>query len=94
MAKNQDFDTVTLNLEDGDLECAVFDIVEFGEKEYIVLMPLDENGDIDESQDYFIYHYWEEDGEPKLAYIEDDEEYEMIVDRYEEMLDDRMFDEM
>ena len=59
MANNQDFDTVTLNLEDRDLECAVYDIVELGEKEYIVLMPLDENGDIDESQDYFIYRYWE-----------------------------------
>ena len=32
MANNQDFDTVTLNLEDGDLECAVYDIVELGEK--------------------------------------------------------------
>ena len=44
--------TVTLTLEnDEELECAVLSIFEAEEREYIALLPLDENGDND---DFFI----------------------------------------
>ena len=43
--------TVTLTLEnDEELECAVLSIFEAEEREYIALLPLDENGD----NDFFI----------------------------------------
>ena len=37
--------TVTLDLEDGPVTCAVIVILTVDEKDYIVLLPLDENGD-------------------------------------------------
>ena len=45
--------TVTLTLENNeDLECAVLNIFEADEKEYIALLPLDENGDNTDGQIY------------------------------------------
>ena len=47
--------TVTLTLEnDEELECAVLSIFEAEEREYIALLPLDENGDNDDGQ-VFLY---------------------------------------
>ena len=37
--------TVTLELDDGEVECAVITILTVENKDYIVLLPLDENGD-------------------------------------------------
>ena len=43
--------TVTLTLEnDEELECAVLSIFEAEEREYIALLPLDENGDNDDQE--------------------------------------------
>ena len=45
--------TVTLTLEnDEELECAVLTIFETDGREYIALLPLDENGDNDDGQVY------------------------------------------
>ena len=45
--------TVTLTLEnDEELECAVLSIFEAEEREYIALLPLDENGDIEDDQEF------------------------------------------
>ena len=45
--------TVTLTLEnDEELECAVLTIFESDGREYIALLPLDENGDSDDGQVY------------------------------------------
>ena len=49
--------TVTLTLEnDEELECAVLSIFEAEEREYIALLPLDENGDNDDGQ-VFLYRF-------------------------------------
>lgn len=40
--------TVTLDFEDGPITCAVIVILTVEEKDYIVLLPLDENGDNEE----------------------------------------------
>ena len=48
MGKNSNQDeemTVTLTLDDGDVTCAIYTILEVNDKDYIVLMPLDENGE-------------------------------------------------
>ena len=43
----------------------------------------------------FIYRYSEDsEGNPSLDNIEDDEEYEAVSDRFDELLDEAAFEEM
>ena len=64
------------------------------DKEYIALLPLDEEGDNEEG-DVFIYRYVETaDGEPTLENIEDDDEYEAAADAFDEWLDEQEFEEL
>lgn len=94
---NDDDDiVVTLELDDGrEAECEILTIFPVGEQDYIALMPLDENGEENEEGEVFIYRYYEdEDGNPSLDNIQDDEEYEAVADRFDELLDEAEFDEM
>lgn len=89
--------TVTLNLMDGTtVTCAIVTILPVKEQDYIVLLPLDENGENHEGEVWF-YRYHENendpDEEPELEYIEDDEEYEIVSDAFDEYLDQVEFDE-
>ena len=87
--------TVTLTLDNDEvIECAVLTIYSVDDKEYIALLPLDEEGDNEEG-DVFIYRYVETaDGEPTLENIEDDDEYEAVADAFDEMLDELEFEDM
>lgn len=87
---------VTLSLDDGsEVECAILTIFDIGEQNYIVLLPLDENGEENENGDVFIYRYFEDaEGNPSLENIEDDEEYEAVSDRFDELLDEAEWEEM
>ncbi len=86
--------TVTLTLDDDEVkECAVLTIYEAGGREYIALLPIDENGD-PEGDDVYLYRYEEIDGEPTLDNIEDDDEYEIAVDAFDELLDEQAFEEL
>ena len=90
---DQEEATVTLTMEDdSEVECAVIAIYPVADKEYIALLPLDEDGDNEEGE-VFLYRYSEGEGEPTLENIEDDEEYEMAADAFDEILDDADFDE-
>lgn len=100
MGKNTENDeemTVTLELDDGSVTCAIYTILEVNEKDYIVLMPLDENGENTDGIFWF-YGYSENpddpNEEPKLIYIDDEEEYEMVADAFDEYLDGVEFDEI
>lgn len=102
MKENKDFEaeemTVELELEDGSLvNCAVITILTVEEKDYIVLLPLDEKGD-NTSGEVWFYRYSENPGdpneEPVLDYIDDDDEYEMVADAFDEYLDNCEFDEL
>lgn len=88
---------VTLSLDEGDVKCAIITILEVEEKDYIVLLPLDENGE-NEDGEVWIYGYKEDendpDAEPELIYIDDDEEYEKASDAFDEFLDGQEFDEL
>lgn len=87
--------TVTLTLDnDEELECDVLTIFSAGTHEYIALLPLDENGEANESGDVFIYRYEEIDGEPNLSNIEEDEEYDAAADAFDEWLDEQEFNEL
>ncbi len=83
--------TITLSLEDGDIECDVITVLEAGENSYIVVTPTDGMYQ-GEEVDYWIYRYHEENGEPVLECIEDEQEYEIAADAFDEYLDTLDFD--
>lgn len=85
--------TVTLTLENNEeLECAVLNIFEADEKEYIALLPLDENGDNTDGQIY-LYRFIDngEEEEPELENIEEDEEFDRVSAIFNEWLDTQDF---
>ncbi len=85
--------TVTLTLDNDEVvECAVLTTYAVNDQEYIALLPLNEDGE-NEDGDVYLYRYGEEDGEPTLANIEDDEEYEIAADGFDEWLDTQEFEE-
>ena len=90
--------TVTLDLEDGSsVECAIVTILTVNNQDYIVLLPLDENGENEDGEVWF-YRYSENendpDEEPVLDYIDDDNEYEAVADAFDAFLDTQEFDEI
>ena len=87
---------VTLSLDDGsEIECGILTIFDIEDQDYIVLIPLDENGNENQEGEVFIYRYFEdEEGNPSLENIENDEEYEIVADRFDELLDEAEFDAM
>lgn len=86
--------TVTLTLDNNEVvECAILTIYEVSDREYIALLPLNEDGEND-SGDVYLYRYEEEDGEPALDNIDDDEEYEIAADAFDEWLDAQEFEEL
>lgn len=90
--------TVELELENGEVvTCAIITILAVKEKDYIVLLPLDENGENEEGEVWF-YRYRENpdnpNEEPVLDFIEDDEEYEAVAEAFDEYLDTCEFDEV
>lgn len=102
MAKNKNYEdeemTVELELEDGSVvNCAIITILEVESRDYIVLLPLDENGENEDGEVWF-YGYRENPNdpneEPELSFIADDEEYEKVADAFDEYLDNCEFDEL
>ena len=86
--------TVTLTLDDDtEVECVVLTIFTAGERDYIALLPME--GEDSEEGEGYLYRYSEtEDGTPVLDNIEDDDEYEIVADAFDEMLDDQEYDEL
>ena len=86
--------TVTLTLDDGSqLECVVLTIFDAGKREYIALLPMD--GQEAEEGEVYLYRYSEDaDGNPSLENIEDDEEYYIVSEAFDELLDEQEFDEL
>ncbi len=86
--------TVTLYLDDGSRqECSVLTIFECCGKDYIALLP-NEGPGADEGEVYIYRYIEDEDGEPSLDNIDDDDEYERVVDAFDELLDEMEFDEL
>ena len=84
--------TVTLTLDDDtEVECVVLTIFTAGERDYIALLPME--GEDSEEGEVYLYRYSEtEDGTPVLDNIEDDDEYEIVADAFDELLDDQVYD--
>ncbi len=90
--------TVTLDLDDGtSVTCAIVTILTVNNQDYIALLPLEEDGENHDGNVWF-YGYSEDENdpnaEPELRYIEDDEEYEIVADAFDEYLDNAEFDEL
>lgn len=83
---------ITLILDDGEeLDCRVLTIFEVEGKDYVALVPVTD----EECDDVYLYRYYEsEDGEPSVEYIEDDEEYEIVDEAFDEWLDSQEYDEL
>lgn len=88
---------VEIELDEKTVTCSIVTIFSVGEKDYIALLPLDENKE-NHDGNVWIYGYAEdgddEDTEPDLIYIKDDDEYEAASDAFEEYLDSQDFDEL
>lgn len=86
--------TVTLTLDNDEVvECVVLTVYTANDKEYIALLPLNEEGE-SEDGDVYLYRYEEVDGEPTLSNIEDDDEYEVAADAFDEWMDEQEFEEL
>ena len=90
-------DVVTLTLDDDeDIECAIVTTFEVESKEYIALLPLDEDGEA-EDNDVWIYRFTRDTtggNNHSLENIMDDDEYEKAADKFDEWLDEQDFEEM
>lgn len=87
---NEEMDTLTLTLEDNtELECGVIGVFEANGKEYIALLPLDD----DENETVLIYEYSENGDDVDLSLIESDEEFEAVSKVFYELYDEEDEDE-
>lgn len=87
--------TLTLSLDDGtEVECAILTIYKAAGREYIALLPLNEKGENTDGEVYLYRFTTEANGEPSLANIEDDDEYEAASDGFDQWLDDQEFDDL
>ena len=80
--------TITLTMEDDtEVECAILTIYPVNTKEYIALLPLDENGQNQQGEVYLYSFTRTPEGDPMLANIEDDEEYQAAAEAFDAILD-------
>ena len=86
---------VTLTLDDDStVECAIITILPVEEKNYIVLLPLDENGENEDGEVYLYRYVADPNGGAALDNIESDEEYELVAEAFDEWLDAQEYDEI
>lgn len=86
---------VSLDLEEGEVECRILTIFEAGDNDYIALIPLDDKGNDNAEGEVYLYRYSEdEQGLPEIEFIESEEEYEIAADRFDELLDEELYDSM
>lgn len=88
---------VELELDDGKkVMCDVVTIIEVAGLDYIALAP--RNSDPLGEQEVWFYRYSENpddpNAEPVLDYISDDDEYELVMDAFEEYLDSQYYDSL
>lgn len=77
--EHEELEMVQLTLEDDtELECYIIGIFEVDEKEYIALLP-------ENDERVLIYQYYENEEDIELKTIEDDEEFKIVSDAYYEL---------
>lgn len=90
--------SVELELDDGTVvNCAVVTVLDVEDKDYIVLLPVNEDGNSEDGEVWFYQLVEDKDDpnkEPELIYIESDEEYEKVAEAFDSYLDDMEYDEI
>lgn len=79
---------VTIELDGEDLDCEILTIFDIDNQDYIVLMPVDENGEPLDDTLVYIYRYFENDGDYAIDNIQSDEEYERVNKRFNKLLEE------
>lgn len=82
------FDIVTLEFDDGPVDCGVMAIFPNNDRQYVAVLPLDEDGQPTGEGPWlyrFVGHGDEED--PEIFPIEDDDELEDASDALDELLE-------
>ncbi len=95
--ENGEQPTVEVELDDNRVvNCAIMIVLTVESKDYIVLLPLDENGQNNDGNVWFYEFIWNGDDNvpPELGYIADDAEYEKVSEAFDLYLDDAEFDEL
>lgn len=84
----EEMDIIHLTLDDDStLDCGVLGIFEVEDKEYIALVPLEEEEG--QENDALLYEYKDqEDGEFELSLIEDEDEFNSVVDAFYALFSD------
>ena len=83
---NEEQNFVELCDEDGNVtKCEVYDIVDFEEKTYAMLLPLEEENE--EDPELIVLEYLEEGEECYFQNIDDEEEFERVCDYIESLAD-------
>lgn len=80
-------DTIYLTLDDDtEIECDVLGIFEIEDKEYIALLPF-------EDDQVFLYEYVEDEEGIDLINIEDDEEFDLVSEAFYTLFVEEDFEE-
>lgn len=83
---------MTITLEDGtEIDCAIIAIFPVEEKDYIALLPLDDN---EEEGEVFLYEFIENEDGIELLSIESDEDYELVAKAFDEILEEAELEEL
>lgn len=77
---------VELSDEEGNItSCEIYDIVEFENKTYALLLPIEES---DEDPELIVLEYIEENEEGTFVSIEDEDEFNRVCDYIESLADE------
>lgn len=91
--EEEEYDVITLTFEDDTKEdCVVLAVFGIDDQDYTALMPVKfTETDVEEGEVYLYRYSEDKNGEPVLDDIEDDEEYEMVADALDQILDEAEF---
>lgn len=79
--------TITLTMDDDtEVECAILTTFPVKDKNYIALLALDENGQPASGEVYLYTFFVTENGDPILANIESDEEYDQAAEVFNKIV--------
>ena len=86
--------TINLTMDDDtEVECAILTIFPVENREYIALLPLDENGQNETGEVYLYSFSRTAEGDPMLANIKDDAEYAAAADAFNAVIEKARADE-
>lgn len=89
MDKDEKFDLIETVDEDGNpITFQLFDVIEFENKEYALLLPFDEDDESDESEMVLMRLITEDNDEYSFETIDDEEEFEAVAEYIESFGDE------